>query len=523
LGAGGTASITAEEVDNGSNDSGCGGFSLSVSPNSFNCSDVGSNSVTLTITDNINNTASCNATVTVEDNIAPVAGCQNVTVQLDANGQGSTTPAAVESGSTDNCGTINAANLTPNTFDCQDLGGNLVTLTINDGNGNNANCNATVTVEDNIPPMPVCKTETVELQPDGMYTLQEADVFDANASSDNCSIDIVSFPTTTYDCDDKDQTFTVGVTVTDAGGNMASCDATITVVVGKALPSEWSTDDIGNSGTLGNEYCFDPCAGVIGEFTITGGGNNAISSTTDNVAFANQYICDQNVSITAKIESVDAFGYGGLMIRELTTDGAKQAAVFSNLTNILRHEVRYTNNGPKQASAFYKPAPIWLRLLRQGDWIFAYYSTTGVSFQYVHGVYVPMNNCVHIGLASFTYLPNQQTSVVFSNVTVATGAMMLAEVPELPEAVPTAKLGKGVSLFPNPTSDVINLVFEESLNDEATVTLRNQSGQAIEQRQLQADIFQTDWDVSNLPDGVYFIEIHRKGQAVEALRFVKSK
>jgi hypothetical protein len=46
----------------------------------------------------------CTATITVEDNVAPVAICQDVTVQLDATGNGSTTATAVDNGSSDACG-----------------------------------------------------------------------------------------------------------------------------------------------------------------------------------------------------------------------------------------------------------------------------------------------------------------------------------------------------------------------------------------------------------------------------------
>ncbi|MEZ5006911.1 MAG: hypothetical protein R2753_02035 [Chitinophagales bacterium] len=58
----------------------------------------------LTVTDNNNNVSTCTATVTVEDNVAPVATCQDVTVQLDASGNGSTTATAVDNGSSDACG-----------------------------------------------------------------------------------------------------------------------------------------------------------------------------------------------------------------------------------------------------------------------------------------------------------------------------------------------------------------------------------------------------------------------------------
>ncbi|MEZ4935400.1 MAG: hypothetical protein R2788_25105 [Saprospiraceae bacterium] len=47
----GNGSLTAIDVDNSSSDA-CGIASLSASPNTFNCSDIETNSVTLTVTDN---------------------------------------------------------------------------------------------------------------------------------------------------------------------------------------------------------------------------------------------------------------------------------------------------------------------------------------------------------------------------------------------------------------------------------------------------------------------------------------
>jgi hypothetical protein len=234
-------------------------------------------------------------------------------------------------------------------------------------------------------------------------------------------------------------------------------------------------------------------------------------------------MCGSNVTITAKIESVDPNGYGGLMIRETNAAGAKQVAIFSNLSSVLRHETRYTTNGFRQVNSFFKPSPTWLRLTRMGDWIFAYYSSTGFpgSFQYVHGVSVPMNSCVEYGLASFTYLPGQQTTAVFSNVTITGGTpSTTAEVPTIAEVGTSKQLP---SLYPNPTRDIVNLVFEDRLNTEATVLVRNQLGQIIEQRQLQAGDEYTEWNVSTLSEGVYLMEIRRDGQQLEVLRFVKTQ
>ena len=60
----GNATITGADVDNGSNDA-CGIASLSVFPDSFDISNLGNNTVTLTVTDNNGNVATCTAIVTV--------------------------------------------------------------------------------------------------------------------------------------------------------------------------------------------------------------------------------------------------------------------------------------------------------------------------------------------------------------------------------------------------------------------------------------------------------------------------
>ncbi|MEM6395020.1 MAG: HYR domain-containing protein [Bacteroidota bacterium] len=64
LDANGQATITATDIDNGSTDN-CAIANLAVSPATFDCTDLGDNTVTLTVTDVIGLTDNCTATVTV--------------------------------------------------------------------------------------------------------------------------------------------------------------------------------------------------------------------------------------------------------------------------------------------------------------------------------------------------------------------------------------------------------------------------------------------------------------------------
>ena len=140
----GQATITAAMINNGSFDN-CGIATVTVSPTTFTCANVGPNTVVLTVTDVNGNVATANAIVTIVDSIAPVVVTQNATVYLDANGLATITTAMINNGSTDSCG-IATITLNTTTFDCGDVGTNTVILTATDVNGNVSTATATITV-----------------------------------------------------------------------------------------------------------------------------------------------------------------------------------------------------------------------------------------------------------------------------------------------------------------------------------------------------------------------------------------
>ena len=161
----------------------------------------------------------------VQDNVAPVALCQDVTVQLDASGNGSTTAAAVDNGSNDACG-IASLVLSKTTFNCSNVGANPVTLTVTDVNGNVSTCGATVTVEDNVAPVAICQDVTLTLS-NGLASITPADV--NNGSNDACGIASLSVDEDSWTCADIGQ-HVVTLTVTDVNGNSSSCVAMVDIL-----------------------------------------------------------------------------------------------------------------------------------------------------------------------------------------------------------------------------------------------------------------------------------------------------
>ena len=145
LDATGNASISGADVDNGSSDA-CGIASLSVSPASFDCSNVGANSVTLTVTDNNGNVSTAAATVTVNDVTAPFVKVKNISIAL-SNKTASISASDIADGSTDNCGIVSSTLSGKTSFGCSDRGQTFdVTLTQKDQAGNTSSAVAKVTV-----------------------------------------------------------------------------------------------------------------------------------------------------------------------------------------------------------------------------------------------------------------------------------------------------------------------------------------------------------------------------------------
>ncbi|MBO6496100.1 MAG: HYR domain-containing protein, partial [Roseivirga sp.] len=223
LDANGNASISVQDIDNGSYDN-CS-LTLSLDKLTFDCSNIGDNTVTLSGVDASGNSASATATVTVVDDIAPSAIGQDITVSLNQNGQASITAEQINNGSTDNCGTPQVE-IDINSFDCSNIGDNIVTLTATDGSGNTSTTTVTVTVVDNIAPVIITKNTTITLDANGNASISVQDI--DNGSYDNCSLTL-SLDKLTFDCSNVGEN-TVTLSGVDASGNSATATATVTVV-----------------------------------------------------------------------------------------------------------------------------------------------------------------------------------------------------------------------------------------------------------------------------------------------------
>lgn len=235
----GNATVGTGQINSGTSDN-CGIATLSVSPSSFNCSNVGPQTVTLTATDINGNTSSCNTTVTVQDTVRPVMGCQNQTLTLSGAGTASLLATQINLGSTDNCGAVSLAisdggAFAPSlNFNCSDIGTQTITLQGTDVNGNTRTCNATLTVLDVAAPTANCRNLTVNIGAGGTVTVLGTDLNSTTTpSSDNCSplsffINTVGNTDTVFSCAQIGNR-NLTLIVQDPAGNQATCLSTVTV------------------------------------------------------------------------------------------------------------------------------------------------------------------------------------------------------------------------------------------------------------------------------------------------------
>lgn len=228
LNASGTATLSSSAASATDN---CGPVTIVYSNTQFSCSNLGSNTVTVTATDASGNQSSATITVNVVDNTNPVLSLVNtpVTVSLNANGVGSTSAAQLVANAADNC---NIASITasPLSFTCADLGANTITVVATDGSGNTTTQTISVTVVDNLSPVITVSSVpvTVSLGANGIGTLSVAQV--VAQVVDNCTTSpSVTISPTTFTCADLGAQ-TVTIFAADANGNISTTTTVVTVV-----------------------------------------------------------------------------------------------------------------------------------------------------------------------------------------------------------------------------------------------------------------------------------------------------
>eukprot|EP01094_Clydonella_sp_ATCC50884_P023221 TRINITY_DN5516_c0_g1_i1.p1 TRINITY_DN5516_c0_g1~~TRINITY_DN5516_c0_g1_i1.p1 ORF type:complete len:1652 (-),score=379.96 TRINITY_DN5516_c0_g1_i1:54-5009(-) len=314
----GNVSITGDDIDDGSSTACVEISSLVASPDSFTCSDVGENAVTLTVTNSNGDQSTAACTVTVEDSVAPTAVTQDITVQLDTEGNAEISGSDVDAGSADACGIVDLT-ASPSSFTCDDGGVNTVVLTVTDANGNMAQETCSVTVEGG--PLVLVQDTSVQLDANGTATITPGDV-DAGsyipcgsaARRDvvaNLEPGLTVYPSN-FTCDDVGpQPVTLTLTDSDGRSDSETCTVTVLDQISPVVKVKSITVDLDGSGsaTITGDDIDDGSADACGIASLT-----ALPSmfTCSNVGWQSVNLRADDVNGNSADETVDIFVRDGI-------------------------------------------------------------------------------------------------------------------------------------------------------------------------------------------------------------------
>ena len=125
----------------------CAGSITGTTTTAFPITAQGTTVVTWTFTDTSGNVSTQTQNVIIEDVTVPIVVTQDIIVFLDSNGEVLISPSDINDGSVDNCDGELTFELDITLFTCDDVGDNIVTLTVTDVNGNSDSLQAIVSVE----------------------------------------------------------------------------------------------------------------------------------------------------------------------------------------------------------------------------------------------------------------------------------------------------------------------------------------------------------------------------------------
>lgn len=201
----------------------------------------------VTVTDANGCQSNTSATITASDNVPPTVAVQNATVPLNASGVAVVTLSALAAQIADNCG-VASSSISPNNFNCAQLGTHEVTVVVTDQSGLTATAVATVTVVDNIAPVVTC--------PASITRCADASVvnYDAPIAVDNCLDN-----SGTWELENglpSGADFPIGSTTqtysyTDAGGNIGACSFSVVVLALAEFNNVAVTNDVNSQGIGG--------------------------------------------------------------------------------------------------------------------------------------------------------------------------------------------------------------------------------------------------------------------------------
>ena len=397
------------------------------------------------------------------DNVPPQLVLQTPTVAIDDNGKATLLATDFDNGSVDNCGIV-SWDVTPLFFDCSNLGLQSVTLTVTDGAGNTTVQTAQANIIDNKKPILLCPAnkETWSCTPTVSYAFPVA--------TDNCLGNGGQFNLESGLSSGVQ--YPLGVTenvwtYTDAGGNIGTCSFTVTV---HALPTVTGLQQL--------PLCFGDCNGAL--TAEPAGGKGPFTYVWDNGQTTAQAtgLCKGNHVVTVT-DGGGCVSIHTLFLAEPSQLNLTVGTVTNDIGDAGIGAISVTVNG----------------------------GTPGLTYEWTKGGVFFSNNQNLTGLKTGTYVlkVTDANGCVVSTQNVFVDNLVSANEPEW---------ATGMTLSPNPTSGLAEIVFKSNPPKKAQVDIFDVNGRLIESLLFEKQQPVLGLDLSAQPAGVYQLRINIDGGTV---------
>ena len=515
---GSTVSITTDQIDGGSFDN-WSNLSLSLDQNTFDCSSLGLQIVTLTGTDEAGNTASCKANVTITDINPPTAICANPSIALTSENETSIgDPLNLDGGSFAVCGGV-MFSTDEITFTCSDVGNTVpVTLTVTSvSSGLSATCISNISVIDPNSfccdaPIASCNDFTLVLDNSGLGEISIEDV--ASNSFADCGLADENLSTTSFDCTNIGQISVVTYTITDINGISDNCTANITI---EGLPCGWTdTDGINCDGE--NDTSYDPNTDT---YTLTSDGcSSAHPYTSDSQSGVYHELCGDGY-IKALVTNVDGNGFAGVELRNSLDPGAKKIGIGTNTVTKILRMARILDNYPAWPQEMFSLDKFWVKIERNGPYFKALASADDITYIPYLFQAIQMDDCTQVGLFVYSKVPGEVVTADITNVEIGQGSSSLETLSGDIAISTIAPIDLNVGLSPNPAKEEVRIDLNRLIGQNVNISIYNINGQLMTNHQI--DYVEDATKVIALdrfPSGTYYVNI-KTAQQQQTLKLIK--
>ncbi|MEZ4948539.1 MAG: HYR domain-containing protein [Saprospiraceae bacterium] len=434
--------------------------------------DLGIGVHTIEITDNNGCIATQTIEITAKDEIAPVLELHTAEISLDENGMAALDISMVDKGSYDNCSQVQLT-LDQSNFTCDDLGTQTITVTGTDDSNNTNTATVNIQIIDKIAPTLTCPENITRSDcPDII-------VFDFPEAEDNCSVESVEI----IQGPQPGSSFPKGTTIItfeakDQSGNSATCSMEITLE--NTLESQTSQMDITCNGYSNGEARVMISGGNPGYTYLWNDPNAQTSNTATNLGPGNY-----------TVEVTDA---EGCKLQE-TFEIMEPEALMADASSVIQ-----PNSGQADGSVLMNISG------GSGNLTYKWIKTGDPSFNSNDKDLINISE----GIYKLTITDENGCSLQFEIRVDAT------------VSVKNAYLSKEISIFPNPSSGLIN-ISTGNLSGYSKCYVIDTKGSTVFEGTFELLSRQDlNLDLSYLSNGLYVLRIIvEEGVAVQTLQISK--